>query len=817
MAVDRAPLLDRRLLDELDALAARGPRRPLAEDALDAPIRPGSRLTARAAIDLFDAQIASRHLDYAARALRARNEGFYTIGSSGHEGNAAVAAALRPTDPAFLHYRSGGFFVARARQVPGQTPLLDLLLSLCASSDEPISGGRHKVFGSHALAIPPQTSTIASHLPKAVGAAVSLDRAARLGVGGAVPDDAIIVCTFGDASANHSTATGAINTAAWTAYQHVPVPILFVCEDNGIGISVRTPTGWIAANHANRAGIHYVWGDGLDLPHAYDAACAAVHHVRTTRRPAFLHLRTVRLLGHAGSDVEQSYRPLVEIEADEAADPVIATARLLIESGARTVDAVRWQYEDVRARVAALADEAARRPRLASAAEVIAPLAPRDPAAIADEVTRPAAPGAREALWDGKLPELERPGHLAVHINRALGDLLARYPELIVFGEDVARKGGVYNVTAELSKRAGVGRVFNTLLDEQSILGLAIGAGHLGLLPIPEIQYLAYLHNAEDQLRGEAASLRFFSNGQYANPMVVRIAGYAYQKGFGGHFHNDNSVAVLRDIPGIVIASPARGDDAAAMLRTCVAAARTCGSVCVFLEPIALYMTRDLHEPNDGLWTAPYDPAAPAVPIGAARTHGTGRDLLLVSFANGLWMSLRVARRLEREHGIACRVLDLRWLSPLPVDDLVREAEAVGRVLVVDETRRSGGVSEGVITALVDRGFAGPIARVAAIDSFVPLGAAANHVLVSEAEIASAALALVGRGATASASAASAGAASAATGAAIAGAANLAAGAASATGSVPTAAAATATPATATAGTAGTAGIAATAARVAPR
>jgi 2-oxoisovalerate dehydrogenase E1 component len=742
VAVDRAPLLDRKFLDGLDALeaAARPP-----QIGLDAAIRPGSRLTARAAIDLFDAQVGSRHVDFAARALRARGEGFYTIGSSGHEGNAAVAAALRPSDPAFLHYRSGGFFVARGRQVPGQTPLLDLLLSLCASTDDPISGGRHKVFGSHALAIPPQTSTIASHLPKAVGAAVSLDRASRLGVAPAAPPDAIIACTFGDASANHSTAAGAFNTAAWTAFQRIPVPILFVCEDNGIGISVRTPAGWIASNFSNRTGIHYVWADGLDLPHAYDAACAAVEHVRTTRRPAFLHLRVVRLLGHAGSDVEQTYRPLPEIEADEAADPVLATARLLVESGARTAAEVRAHYEAVRARVAALADEAARRPRLASAAEVMGPLAPRDPAAIAEEAARAVEPQARAALWDGKLPEHERPSHLAVHINRALGDLLAKYPELIVFGEDVARKGGVYNVTTELSRRGGVGRVFNTVLDEQSILGLAIGAGHLGLLPIPEIQYLAYLHNAEDQLRGEAASLQFFSAGRYRNPMVVRIAGYGYQKGFGGHFHNDNSVAVLRDIPGIVVASPARGDDAAGMLRTCVAAARRCGAVCVFLEPIALYMTRDLHEPNDGLWSSVYDPGGEPVAIGSARSHGAGKDLLVVSFANGLWMSLRVARRLERDHGIACRVLDLRWLAPLPVDDLMREAEAVGRVLIVDETRRTGGVSEAVIAALVDGGFGGPIARVASCDSYIPLGAAANHVLVSEADIERAALAMCER------------------------------------------------------------------------
>src|SRR5690606_6374633 len=140
------------------------------------------------------------------------------------------------------------------------------------------------------------------------------------------------------------------------------------------------------------------------------------------------------------------------------------------------------------------------------------------------------------------------------------------------------------------------------------ILGVALGAGLSGLLPVPEIQYLAYLHNAEDQLRGEAASLSFFSSGRYRNPMVLRLPSYAYQKGFGGHFHNDNAVGVLRDIPGVVIASPSRPAEAAAMLRTCLAAAEVDGSVCVFCEPIALYHTRDLHAEGDGGWLAPYAP-----------------------------------------------------------------------------------------------------------------------------------------------------------------------------------------------------------------
>ena len=176
---------------------------------------------------------------------------------------------------------------------------------------------------------------------------------------------------------------------------------------------------------------------------------------------------------------------------------------------------------------------------------------------------------------------------------------------------------------------------------------------------MPEIQYLAYLHNAEDQLRGEAASLSFFSDGQYTNGMVVRVAGLAYQRGFGGHFHNDNSVAVLRDIPGLVLAVPSHPADApgtAAHLRRPRPAG---GRVCVLLEPIALYHVRDLLEESDGRWTAPLAPARTIRPRGCtsgrSATHGDGRDLLLVTFGNGVPMSLRAQAQARRsrplDHG----------------------------------------------------------------------------------------------------------------------------------------------------------------------
>ncbi len=702
--------------------------------------RTGGEVSTSRLLDLFDVQAGSRHLDLVARQLGARGLGYYSIGSSGHESNAAVAAALRPSDPALLHYRSGGFYLERGRQVPGQNPLRDVLLGIVASSDEPISAGRHKVFGNADLGVIPQTSTIASHLPRSVGLAFSLGRAAKLDVPRHWPDDAVVVCSFGDASANHSTATGAINSALHCAHQGLPMPLLLVCEDNGIGISVRTPHGWVQKTYGHREGLRYFEADGADPVQCLRVAAEAAEWVRTRRGPAFLHLRTVRLMGHAGSDVESGYRGRSEITAEYEKDPLLATARVAVAGGHASADEIVRRYEARRAEVADLAEQVLRRPKLTTRAQVMTAIAGHSPGEVARRAAEPAPPARRERAFGNRPPETEGPLTVARSINRALADEMARDDRVIAFGQDVARKGGVYGVTRGLRRTFGGSRVFDTLLDEQSILGTALGAGLAGLLPVPEIQYLAYLHNAADQVRGEAGTLSFFSDGQYRNPMVVRVAGYAYQKGFGGHFHNDNSVAALRDIPGVVVASPSRPGDAAAMVRACVAAADVDGRVCLFLEPIALYHTRDLHEPGDGGWLADYPaPGSSPVPIGRARTYGYGGDLTLVTYGNGLAMSLRVARRL-RERGVGTRVLDLRWLAPLPEEDLLTAARATGRVLVVDETRRSGGVSEAVVTALVDSGFTGGIKRVTSADSFIPLGGAASHVLLDEATIEQAAL-----------------------------------------------------------------------------
>ncbi|MFG3684326.1 transketolase C-terminal domain-containing protein [Micromonospora chalcea] len=941
--------LDDRLRAELAALGAPDQRRDLGERLPD-----GGPLTGAQALALFDAQLTSRLLDLAGQWLHGFGEGYHTIESAGHEGNAAVAAALRPTDPALLHHRSGAFYCLRAAQAAGAFPAAppspdpeaapstaadsssgaasraavhgppgaaprasadvspdadpraaavdsspgagpsavdaspgsatrassvspdepaapsgqqatlapsavipepsaaralpdaahkshdlptqrgaggdphidptsreqrstvqeperswkesapmgavsyqdlersgsgddadrageadslpvgagivvdadggatvgvpdlpppapddafaaaarDVLRGIVSSAEEPAAGGRQKLFGRADLAVVPTAASAGSHLPRAVGLGLALERlrrGARPADGepevAAWPADAVVVCSFGDASVNHATVTAALNTAGWYDHTGLRIPVLFVCED-----SCRSADGWVATTLRSRPGIRYFAADGTDVAESYRVAAEAAAWVRRHRRPAVLHLGAVRLMG----------------EGDAARDPLLATARLLVTSGYAGGEELLSRYDERGWQLRRIAEEVLDEPKLASAVDVVRELAPRRPVrvsrAVADAAARAAGPGAgaRAEAFGGKPPELTGPLTLAQSINAALADGMLDHPQMAVFGRDVAAGGGAHGVTEGLRDRFGAARVFDTPRDETSILGLGLGAGLAGMLPVPEIQYLAYLHSAEDQLRGEAATMRFFSRGAFRNPMVVRVAALAGEDGLGGHARNDNSVAVLRDIPGLVVAVPSRPDDAAPMLRTCLAAARVDGSVCVFLEPAALYDARDLYADGDGEWTAEYaEPGAWAdrhVPIGRARVYGIGsaEDLTIITFGSGVRMSLRAAATLAAE-GVGSRVVDLRWLAPLPVADIIREASATGRVLVVDETRRSGGVGEGVLSALVDTGYVGAARRVAGLDSFVPLGPAARQVLVSEEAITQGARTLLAR------------------------------------------------------------------------
>ncbi len=720
--INRAEVVNQNFIDFVQNYQPQTPKNELSVNGLDA----------HSLWDLFESQVRSRQLDLMARVLKLDNKVFYTIGSSGHEGNAMLGRLLRHTDPAFLHYRSGGLMMERARHVPGIDPVWDTCLSFAAAAEDPASGGRHKVWGSKPLWVLPQTSTIASHLPKAVGCALGVELTQRLKAQMPIPDDSVVLCNFGDASANHSTAQGAFNAASWAAFQGLKTPILFVCEDNGIGISVKTPENWIAESFKFRPGMQYFAADGLDVETGYLQVKRAVDFCRQERKPVFLHLKTTRLMGHAGTDFEVDYRKMTDLLADEAKDPLIKTAASLINHGIKKPSEIIDFYHKVYDECMAKAEQAHVRKKLTTVEAVSAPLAPVDEAQVYQQAAKHNADQRLDYFGSEKqLPENQPPKHMAIQINRGLQDLMLKHPNMILFGEDVAQKGGVYTVTKNLYKQFSAKRVFNTLLDEQTILGLAQGYATLGLLPVPEIQYLAYFHNACDQIRGEAASLQFFSNGQFANPMVIRIPGLGYQKGFGGHFHNDNSITALRDIPGVIVACPSRGDDAVSMMRTLTALSQVNKRVSVFIEPIALYMQKDLYEEGDGLWNTAYPETDVYTPLGQPRVyHSKAKDILIITYGNGVLLSLKAAKKLADSHQKHVQVMDLRWLQPLNEKAIKQIAREFDKILVVDEGRRSGCVGEGVMTVLsVDSDKARHIQLLTGADCFTPLADAAGLVL----------------------------------------------------------------------------------------
>jgi 2-oxoisovalerate dehydrogenase E1 component len=433
-----------------------------------------------------------------------------------------------------------------------------------------------------------------------------------------------------------------------------------------------------------------------------------------------------------------TYRDKTAIEASEANDPLLHSARILRDSGANTPLEALEIYHETELTCTRVSHEVMKQETLVNSEQVMARIIP--PARACAPTNGP-RPDARAAVFGNDIKQMKEPQPMNRLIGWALADLMLEHSEIIVAGEDVGRKGGVYGITQKLQNRFGPDRVIDTLLDEQSILGLAMGMAHNGFVPIPEIQFLAYLHNAEDQLRGEAATLSFFSDGQYTNPMVLRIAGLGYQKGFGGHFHNDNSLAVLRDIPGLIIACPSNGADAAMMLRESVRLAREEQRVVVFLEPIALYPMRDLHDAGDTGWMTSYPAPDRRIALGDIGIDGDGTDLAIVSYANGYYLSTRADKALK-ESNIDARLIDMRWLAPMPIDALLEATKDCKNVLIVDECRSTGSQSEGLMAMFAEAGRT-RVARVTAQDSFIATGPAYAATLPSTIEIIAAATALV--------------------------------------------------------------------------
>ena len=531
----------------------------------------------------------------------------------------------------------------------------------------------------------------------------------------------------GDASTATNGFWAALNIATTER-----LPVLFFVEDNGYGISVKsdlqTPGGNIAANLASFRNLHVLDGDGGDPTVAPRLISDAVARVRVGEGPVLLRLTVPRLSGHSGQD-SQAYKSAGEIAAERARDPLVRLRAYLVP---RFLGAEEWAAIEAqsRAEVAAALARVERRPGADPAAatrfvfseaddrggldlQLQGGLLP-DGAGIVGGVTEPAPAGPRMNMVSAIRRTLER----ELHVNA----------RLVVFGEDVGRKGGVHAATQGLQETFGVARVFDTSLSEEGIIGRAVGMALAGLMPVPEIQFRKYAEPAAEQLN-DCGTLRWRTANRYAAPMVVRMPGGYFKCGDPWH-SQCNEVQFVHAV-GWRVAMPANAEDAVGLLRTALRG----NDPTIFFEHRAML---------DSAWARrPYPGDDFVIPFGVARRLRSGDAATLVTWG-------AMAERCERavaEAGIAADVLDLRTLMPWDKAAVLESVRRTRRCLIVHEDGLTAGFGAEIAATLAKDAFFSldaPIERLAMPDVPSPHSPALlEAVLPSVAGIAAALRALV--------------------------------------------------------------------------
>ncbi len=498
--------------------------------------------------------------------------------------------------------------------------------------------------------------------------------------------------------------------------------MLFVVADNGYAISVPSSDQAPAPVSELVSGFRglQVWQwDGTDYFDSRRLGAEAIAHVRAGIGPVLVHAQVTRPYSHSAADTQAKYRSVAELTDEVAHDPITRLQAELVAGGVLTEEAAA----QIRAEVAAEVAEAAR-----SALAAARP----DPATVLEHV------------W--VLPEVDEgdPGEdgpvvsFGEAITRTLAGEMERDERIRVFGEDVADareqvladvegKGGVFGTTFGLQRRFGLARCYNTPLAEANIVGRGIGQALRGLRPAPEVQFFDYVWPAMQQLRSEAATIRWRSNGAYSCPMVVRIPIGGYLTG-GSIWHSQCGESIFTHVPGLLVAFPSRARDAAGLLRT---AFRHGQDPLLFLEHKHLLRqpyTRDPY-PDDG-----YE-----VPFGKLACRRPGRDLTIVSWGATIEKSLQVAGRLAAAGAGDVEVLDLRTLAPWDRAGVAASVARTGKLLVVHEDVLTSGFGAEVAAWVGEHCFDdldAPVTRVAARDCHVPYEPTLEHaVLPQEADI----------------------------------------------------------------------------------
>ncbi|MEO7556163.1 MAG: dehydrogenase E1 component subunit alpha/beta [Acidimicrobiales bacterium] len=651
-------------------------------------------------VEDYRTALISRALDDREISMQKQSRVFFQISGAGHEALLlGLARSLRPAyDWFFPYYRDRALVLAL-----GVTPT-EILYQAVGSAACPASGGRQMPchWGHRGLHIVTQSSATGSQCLPAVGCA----EATRYIQGRSLPGceaygDEITYVSLGDGTTSQGEFWESLTTAC-----RLHLPVLYVVADNGYAISVRSDDQAPAPIHElvrGFRGLGVAKIDGRSYFESRRSGAVAVARVRAAEGPFLIHAKVTRPYSHSAADSQAKYRPAEELADDLEHDPITQLEKDLVEGGVLGPDDV------VRMRAEAQ--------RIVADAAKAALAAPRpDPATVLrDVIALPRFPDAVEPSGDGEVVALGEA------IKRTLHEVMAADERIRVFGEDVADapnevladvegKGGVFGTTHGLQRTFGLARCFNTPLAEANIVGRAVGQAVRGLRPCPEVQFFDYIWTAMQQIKTEAATIRWRSDGSWTCPMVLRVPIGGYLAG-GAIWHSQSGESIFTHVPGLIVVFPSRARDAAGLLR----AAFQCEDPVLFLEHKHLLRqayTRD-----------PFPQVDYVVPIGKGTVVRPGDDLTIVTYGATVERSRQAIARLSEE-GTAGSVelIDLRSLAPWDQDLVGESVRRTGRALVVHEDIRTGGFGAEVAAWIAESCFDAldaPVSRVGALDCHV--------------------------------------------------------------------------------------------------